>query len=329
MECPVCNNYINGDESFLNHHVNSHYEKVSQQYSPKPSNPAGSSKEHPSKRGAAGNHLETPKPKLNTVLIDQLKTLIESSAEEEESVVYFCHPATKHISYDKRDTSWGCGYHNLQMLLSCLLAMEEFDLNLKSMPDVHQLQQLLEHAWEAGFDTEGAAQLGNHVVGTKTWIGATEVYCILSYLGVRCLVTDFYKYTGENNTHPAVLTWVENYFTSNDSGSSSSSESGSRHRVVITKKPPLYLQHQGHSRTIVGIEKQANGARNLLLFDPGNRPPRNLASVRGRDAHEAMSMFRCSLRQLSKNRQYQIVNIDTSRSPVHQAQKVIRSTRIP
>ncbi|KAK9763408.1 hypothetical protein K7432_009930 [Basidiobolus ranarum] len=245
MECPVCNDYINGDESFLNHHVNSHYETASQQQSQKSSNPAESSKEPHLAKGTNGNRLEFPKPKLNTVLIDQLKILIESS-EEEDSVVYFCHPATKHISYDKRDTSWGCGYHNLQMVLSCLLAMEEFDLNLKSMPDVHQLQQLLEHAWEAGFDTEGAAQLGNHVVGTKTWIGATEVYCILSYLGVRCLVTDFYKYTGENNTHPAVLDWVENYFGASDETTSKAlNKSGTRHRVVITKKPPLYLQHQG------------------------------------------------------------------------------------
>lgn len=33
--------------------------------------------------------------------------------------------------------------------------------------------------------------------------------------------------------------------------------------------PPLYLQHDGHSRTIVGVEKRGNQI-NLLLFDPSH-----------------------------------------------------------
>lgn len=37
--------------------------------------------------------------------------------------------------------------------------------------------------------------------------------------------------------------------------------------VVMTGKQPLYLQHQGHSRTVVGIEKSRNGDW-LLIFDP-------------------------------------------------------------
>jgi hypothetical protein len=41
-------------------------------------------------------------------------------------------------------------------------------------------------------------------------------------------------------------------------------------------KPPLYFQHNGHSRTIVGIErkvnKQAGGFEyNLLILDPSTR----------------------------------------------------------
>lgn len=33
-------------------------------------------------------------------------------------------------------------------------------------------------------------------------------------------------------------------------------------------KMPLYLQYQGHSKTIVGVEKTEEGACNLILFDP-------------------------------------------------------------
>lgn len=38
--------------------------------------------------------------------------------------------------------------------------------------------------------------------------------------------------------------------------------------VVVTDRMPLVLQHQGHSRTIVGFEKLKSGSVNLLCFDP-------------------------------------------------------------
>lgn len=42
----------------------------------------------------------------------------------------------------------------------------------------------------------------------------------------------------------------------------------SQEKVVNTGKPPLYFQHDGHSRTIVGIEKSGN-TYNLIVLDPG------------------------------------------------------------
>jgi len=53
------------------------------------------------------------------------------------------------------------------------------------MPSVYRLQQLIEHAWSAGFDEAGCRQLGGKLVGTRKWIGATEIYAVLSFLGVR------------------------------------------------------------------------------------------------------------------------------------------------
>ncbi len=38
--------------------------------------------------------------------------------------------------------------------------------------------------------------------------------------------------------------------------------------VKVTDRMPLILQHQGHSRTIVGYEIAKNGTINLLTFDP-------------------------------------------------------------
>ena len=47
----------------------------------------------------------------------------------------------------------------------------------------------------------------------------------------------------------------------------SRSSGGGRH------VPPLYFQHQGHSRTIVGVEimkSDGGGGVRLLVFDPSN-----------------------------------------------------------
>jgi len=41
---------------------------------------------------------------------------------------------------------------------------------------------------------------------------------------------------------------------------------------------PLILQHNGHSRTIVGYEVDGHGVTNLLTFDPAHRPSFELRS---------------------------------------------------
>jgi hypothetical protein len=43
-------------------------------------------------------------------------------------------------------------------------------------------------------------------------------------------------------------------------------------KVVMTDKPPVYFQHQGHSMTIVGLEVKHSGAVNLVVFDPMFNP---------------------------------------------------------
>jgi hypothetical protein len=39
-------------------------------------------------------------------------------------------------------------------------------------------------------------------------------------------------------------------------------------KVRCTDLPPIYFQHQGHSMTIVGLERRTSGALELLVFDP-------------------------------------------------------------
>ncbi|KAJ4832488.1 hypothetical protein Tsubulata_000036 [Turnera subulata] len=74
----------------------------------------------------------------------------------------------------------------------------------------------------------------------------------------------------KKKSHQVLLDWVWNYFSED-----SSAKFATHQRVIVTDKTPLYFQHDGHSRTIVGIEvrHQKNGILqyNLLIFDPGHR----------------------------------------------------------
>ena len=56
--------------------------------------------------------------------------------------------------------------------------------------------------------------------------------------------------------------------------SAGAGETGNAHGRASRYRPPLYLQHEGHSRTVVGIERRVDGVRtkkvtwNLLIWDP-------------------------------------------------------------
>ncbi|KAF5919992.1 hypothetical protein HPG69_014358 [Diceros bicornis minor] len=85
------------------------------------------------------------------------------------------------------DKGWGCGYRNFQMLLSSLLQNDAYDDCLKGMsvPCIPKIQSMIEDAWKEGFDPQGASQLNNRLQGTKAWIGACEVYTLLTSLRVK------------------------------------------------------------------------------------------------------------------------------------------------
>ncbi|KAM5263453.1 zinc finger-containing ubiquitin peptidase 1 isoform 2-T2 [Ctenodactylus gundi] len=167
-----------------------------------------------------------------------------------------------HFHSSLGDKGWGCGYRNFQMLLSSLLRNDAYDDCLKGMsvPCIPKIQSMIEDAWKEGFDPQGASQLNNRLQGTKAWIGACEVYTLLTSLRIKCRIVDFHKATGPLGTHPRLFEWILNYYSSERDGNS---------KVVRTSKPPIYLQHQGHSRTVVGIEERKNQTLCLLIFDPG------------------------------------------------------------
>ena len=148
---------------------------------------------------------------------------------------------------------------------------------MKSIPSIHDIQYILTKAWQEGFDPDGAIHFQGNLINSSKWIGTTECAVFFRYFGIDAKIVDFdsndlhysstvesnnticntkhigYKRTWSNesvkdddnnntditqmNISNRIFDWVDSYYTKN---------------VATGITPPLYLQHQGHSRTIVG-----------------------------------------------------------------------------
>ena len=105
----------------------------------------------------------------------------------------------------------------------------------------------------------------------------------LSFCLIDSEILDFHAPTSPNGTHPRLFDWVVAYF-----------------RKTRPVTPPLYLQHQGHSRTVVGAEMMVGGAIRLLVLDPSHSP----TSL----GENTMRLVRKTLEGM-RSKQYQIVAI--------------------
>uniref|UniRef100_A0A182PAS8 Zinc finger-containing ubiquitin peptidase 1 n=1 Tax=Anopheles epiroticus TaxID=199890 RepID=A0A182PAS8_9DIPT len=225
------------------------------------------------------------------------RVLSLSSSSPNVIKTYVCS-SVDHYASSYGDKGWGCGYRNLQMMLSSLLQNTSYNEALYSawgshgpartaMPSISRLQRMVEAAWAQGFDIQGSEQLGCKLYNTRKWIGATEIVTVLSWLRIKCELVDFHRPTSSDGRHPELFNWVLRYF-----------------EEPRIHTPPLYLQHQGHSRTIIGIEQRTSGL-SLLVLDPSHGP-RQVA---------ALGSSQDSLRLIRKNSaamrapQYQVVAV--------------------
>ncbi|XP_009788667.1 uncharacterized protein [Nicotiana sylvestris] len=187
------------------------------------------------------------------------------------------------------------------------------------VPDIPSLQRWLEIAWQRGFDKQGSEDFDQAIYGKRNWIGTTECATLFRSFGVRARIVDFisheivsssngvgkyvskmspqvygpmdrylskkkndiseavsisYDVKAKPRVQQALIDWVWSYFSDNELKKSSN------HSILVSQKAPLYFQHDGHSRTIVGIQSrcQRNGSihYNLLILDPGH-PTESLA----------------------------------------------------
>lgn len=185
------------------------------------------------------------------------------------------------------------------MLCSALVKIPElkkvlFD-SLGHVPNLPCIQEFLEKAWKEGFDAEGAGQLGSNVFGTRKWIGTTECLALLRSFSIRAEIVDFVSApapdtaSGTKKKGPRQQTLSGFVSGSSDPPKQNENTSNPKYKPnkelfdwvvshfeqqeqlrALTGAPilPVYLQHFGHSRTIVGFERGKNNQVNLLIFDP-------------------------------------------------------------
>ena len=224
------------------------------------------------------------------------------------------------------------------------------------LPSLEQLQQQLEECWGEGFDPKGSAHFGGKVLGKKSLIGAVEVSFLLRYWSMDTCVIQCIRHDSSRELLPLLVyryfqrqqqRQMPNWFLSQSTHDIASdcvewAEQERRrapaHRVGSSRDAmipaanydvmPLYLQWEGHSVTIVGIEPTASHWKdwNLLVLDPlkkGSHYNSNSTSTGdgpgGFTVHQdaVLKPFRRSCRKIAK-KDSQIVMVGTNIIPLEE-----------
>lgn len=88
---------------------------------------------------------------------------------------FFCSPKVRHVFKMSREGGF-CGYRNIQMLISYIQdsrasGHEHFP---GMLPTILKLQDMIERAWDMGFNSTGRIETGG-IRGTRKYIGTPEV----------------------------------------------------------------------------------------------------------------------------------------------------------
>ena len=147
-----------------------------------------------------GKVLGSPLPAVSHAV----NSLENICAHRSISFPYTFSLVSSHLMFKSQPTNWSCGYTNIHMMIDTCAQMPLFTQNnpqnaliqriyregMNSNVAIDVLQEVLEMAWDEGFDTAGAQDLGR-IRNTKKWIGATEAISILRFLGIDARVVDF------------------------------------------------------------------------------------------------------------------------------------------
>ncbi|CAB4061392.1 unnamed protein product [Lepeophtheirus salmonis] len=238
-------------------------------------------------------------------ILPTLRKLCSISNDTQKS--YFCSSNIDHYgsSYGIKDGA------NARSILSKFNLISSNDGSNCVSQSICTLQKGIEKAWKGGYDSKGAEQLGGKLHQTRKWIGATEIVAFFTAHQIRTQIFDFHSPSGSNGTHPILFKWVLEYFRHPSSIETDFFKDDDGEHFT----PPLYLQHQGHSRTII-------------LVIPIVKYPRFLSPSNSNNT-KVLHLIRKNINSI-KSRQYQIVAVTGTYSSEQEASlhKTITSSRI-
>lgn len=229
---------------------------------------------------------------------------------------FYCSPDVCHVAKMPKEGGF-CGYRNIQMMISYIQAAGATGSSHfpGRIPNILRVQDLIEQAWDMGFNSIGRVETGG-IRLTRKYIGTPEAQALFMSLDIPCEAA---AYTTTNSVvaDETMLCAVCEYF---DDESTEDNDD----KVVITEKPPIYFQHPGHSMTIVGVECRSDGLVNLVVFDPMFNPSldlKRLALSRSRSfkcnaPEKLMKAHRRGDKYLSKYRAFELLKLTSSTPPL-------------
>eukprot|EP00933_Yihiella_yeosuensis_P043212 TRINITY_DN37951_c0_g1_i1.p1 TRINITY_DN37951_c0_g1~~TRINITY_DN37951_c0_g1_i1.p1 ORF type:complete len:442 (+),score=87.14 TRINITY_DN37951_c0_g1_i1:39-1328(+) len=282
---------------------------------------------------------------LSSDAVALLKDCIRSAKDADRSEFYLCgstpffHQHKRRYNAGNHQTgsfgegnqgqptdNWSCGYRNTQMLIGHLLQRSDISGSVPqplfggSVPDIRSLQAELESLWSKGYDPEGRQQLGGIVGGTQKWIGTSEACVLLRGQSIRCNIVAFRGSQKDDPSDTAVsaagalMERALRHFRAGTAASSNGSTAIGK--LIESPCPPLYLQHDGHSRTIVGVQRrhEKNGQLTdfLLVLDPGlGQKGFDDFSACARRGQGWERFVKRSLTPLNKKPEYELLAVET------------------
>ena len=102
--------------------------------------------------------------------------------EQDTSVqrAFLCSSKVHHVFKMPREGGF-CGYRNIQMLISYIQGSQSpgYENFSKGLPTIIELQDMIEHAWDMGFNSAGKVETGG-IRGTRKYIGTPEVSWVIA-----------------------------------------------------------------------------------------------------------------------------------------------------
>lgn len=238
-------------------------------------------------------------------VIPVLRQLLQQSDSTEYA--YLCDPCVQHVSKLRREGGF-CGYRNIQMMCSYIIGTGYGGTHNGfggKIPSIFDIQEFIEAAWDRGINKQGRVETGG-VRGTRKYIGTPEAQAMFLHLNMPVEAQGFKNKTEAGRAETSLLVNVERYF---QQGIFNPED-----KVRSTTLPPIYFQHAGHSMTIVGIEKKADGKANLLVFDPMFHDAQVITQRVGRKfkykhADSALNAYRRGHKYLRRYREFEVLRL--------------------